>query len=156
MPVTKFLARDLSIYISTGPGTDTISGTADDVWTRIKGLNNLSHSPSSESADTSDFDSNGRGEHMKAQRGESWELAGFTLEDVATGDRDPGQAAVETLGQQVGPDSLGWFKVESPGGNAIIFQGSVEVTLAGGGNNDAAAWGATIEVSGEPEYIPAP
>lgn len=155
MAVRKFLARDLAIAISTAPGVDTIAGTDDDTWTPVGGLNSLTHAPSTSRADTSSFDSNGRDEHLPASRGETWTLAGFTLEDVANGARDPGQAAVEALGKLVGPAGLGYFKVTSPGGNAIIFEASVEVTLAGGGHNDAAAWQAVVTVNGEPEYIPA-
>lgn len=156
MAVTKFLARDLTIAISTGPGVDTIDGTADDTWTPIGGLNTLTHAPSTARADTTSFDSNGRDEHLPASRGETWTLAGFTLEDVDTGARDAGQAAVEALGKLVGPAGLGWFQITSPGGNIIRFQASAEVTLAGGGNNDAAAWQAVITVNGEPDYSPAP
>lgn len=118
----------------------------------VNGLNSLTHSPSSSDADTTSFDSEGRSEHMKAERGDSWTLAGFYLEDVATGDRDPGQAAVEALAQLIGPSSLGVFKITSPGGNTITFSASAEVTLHGGGNNDAAAWQATIVVSGAVTY----
>ena len=156
MAVTKFLARDLAIAISTAPGVDTIDGTADDTWTPIGGLNSLTHAPSTSRADTSSFDSNGRDEHLVASRGETWTLAGFTLEDVATGDRDAGQAAVEALAKLVGPAGLGWFQITSPGGNVIHFQASAEVTQAGGGHNDAAAWQAVLQVNGEPVYTPAP
>ncbi len=156
MATTKFLARDLAIAISTGVGIDTVGGTADDTWTPIGGLNSLTHSPSTSRADTSAFDSNGRDEHLVASRGESWTLAGFAIEDVATGARDVGQEAVEALGKLVGPAGLGYFKVTSPGGNEIIFQASAEVTLHGGGHNDAAAWQAAVQVNGEPTYIAAP
>lgn len=146
MAITKFLARDLNIDINTG----TIGAP---VWTAIKGLNTLTHSPSSQDAETTDFDSNGRAEHMKAERGDSWTLAGFALEDVATGDRDPGQAAVETLAQAVGLTSLGQFRLTSPGGNTATFMASAEVTQGGGGNNDAAQWQAVVMVSGAVTYV---
>ena len=156
MAITKFLARDLAISIHTAAGVDTIFGTADDVKTAIGGLNSLTHAPATARADTTSFDSNGRDEHLPASRGETWTLSGFTLEDVGDGDRDPGQAAVESLALLVGPAGIGWFTITSPGGNTIRFQASAEVTLAGGGHNDAAAWQAVITVSGEPVYTPAP
>lgn len=145
MAVTKFLARDLDIAILVGG-----SGGATPV--DIKGLNSLTHSPSSTDAETTDFDSEGRSEHMKAERGEQWTLAGFKLEDVLTGDPDPGQAAVEALANAVGLDSLGQFQITSPGGNIATFYASVEVTRPGGGNNDAATWQAVLRVSGETTY----
>ena len=156
MATTKFLARDLTMAISTAVGVDTEAGTEDDTWTVIGGLNSLTHSPATSRADTSSFDSNGRDEHLVASRGETWNLAGFALEDVATGDRDAGQAAVEALAKLVGPAGIGYFKVTSPGGNTIIFAASAEVTLHGGGHNDAAAWQAVIQVTGEPVYAAAP
>ena len=145
MAVTKFLARDLDIEINTG-------SIGSPVWTGIGGLNTLTHSPSSTDAETTDFDSNGRSEHMKAERGESWTLAGFALEDVGDGSRDPGQAAVETLANALGLTSLGQFRITSPGGNTGTFMASAEVTLAGGGNNDPAAWQAVVRVSGVVTY----
>lgn len=159
MAITKFLARDLSIAISTDPGTDTISGTTDDTWTPINGLNSLTHAPSTSRADTSAFDSNGRDEHLVASRGETWTLAGFALEDVSggagAGDRDPGQEAVEASSKLVGPAGMAFYRITSPGGNVIIFEASAEVTLMGGGHNDAAAWQAVLQVNGEPTYTPA-
>ena len=145
MAVTKFLARDLNIDINTGT-------VAAPVWVAVKGLNSLTHSPSSADAETTDFDSNGRAEHMKAERGDSWTLAGFKLEDVTTGDEDPGQAAVEALAKALGLVSLGQFRLTSPGGNTATFMASAEVTTAGGGNNDAAAWQATVKCSGAITY----
>src|SRR6185369_4091947 len=119
MAVTKFLARDLTIEIATGG-----SGGG---YIPVKGLNTLTHSPSSTDAETTDFDSEGHSEHMKAERGDSWTLAGFTLEDVLTGTRDPGQAAVESLAKELGLGSLGAFRITSPGGNKLDFSASAEV-----------------------------
>lgn len=150
MAVTKFLARDLTIDIFI-PDSGSDSGTpasGDADWTPVKGLNTLTHAPAATDADTTDFDSMGHGEHMTAQRTDQWTIAGFTLEDVSSGARDAGQAAVEALAQAIGPVSLGWFKITSPGGNTIEFQASAVVTLADGGTNDAAKWQAVLKTSG--------
>lgn len=145
MAVTKFLARDLDIAINTGTeGSPT--------WTPIGGLNSLTHAPTSADAETTDFDSNGRAEHMKAERGDTWTLAGYAMEDVATGTRDAGQEAVETLAKAVGLTSTDQFQVTSPGGNTATFYASAEVTLNSGGNNDAATWSATVLVTGAVTY----
>lgn len=156
MAVTRFLARDLTIDISTAPGVDTIEGTTDDTWTPILGLNTLTHAPSTNRADAGGFDSAGRARHLVTERGDTWTLAGHALEDVTTGDRDPGQAAIEAAGKLTGPAAMRYFRITSPGGNAQIFHGSVELTHPGGGHNDIATWGTTIEVDGSPQYIPAP
>ena len=140
MAITKFLARDIAIEIE-----DPSSGGG---YTAIGGLNTLTHAPASTDAVTTDFDSAGRAEHMKAERGDVWTLAGFKLEDVLSGDGDPGQLLVEALSHEMGPLSLGAFKLTSPGGNTIDFEASAEVTLPGGGNNDAGTWQAVITVSG--------
>lgn len=148
MALTKFLARDLTIAIRTAVGPD--------VWTPIGGLDTLTHSPSSENADTTGFDDNGRAAHIKAQRGESWDLAGKAVMDVATGAKDPGQEAVEALASQVGLAAEGRFQITDPANNKREFSATAEVTLPGGGTNDAASWGASLEVTGAPIYTPAP
>jgi hypothetical protein len=140
MAVTKFLARDLLIEVQ-GLGSG-------DSFTEIKGLNTLTHSPSSTDAETTSFDEAGRSSHLKAERGDSWTLAGLALEDVLTGDRDPGQAECELLATEIGALAFRNFRITSPGGNTITFAASAEVTLAGGGTNDAAAWQCVIRVSG--------
>lgn len=145
MAVTKFLARDLDVDVNTGT-------LAAPVWTAVKGLNTVSHSPSSTDAETTDFDSNGAPEHLKAERGHSWTLAGFKLIDVASGAEDPGQQAVETLSKLVGLASLQQFRITSPGGRTATFMASAEVTYSSGGNNDAAAWQAVLRVSGVITY----
>lgn len=144
MAVTKFLARDLVIEIA-----EDASGSD---WIEIKGVNSLTHSPSSTDADTTDFESEGHDQHLKASRGDTWTIQGFALEDVVTGDRDPGQAAVEALAVLVGPAAMGLFRVTSPGGNTITFEASAEVTLSGGSTNDASAWGCTLKVNGAMEF----
>src|SRR5688500_16227127 len=130
MAKTKFLARDLTIEIRTGVGPD--------VWTPISGLDTFTHSPSSENADTTGFDDNGRAAHIKAQRGDSSEMAGKAILDLATGEKDAGQEAVEALSRLVGLAAEGRFRVTDPGNNKLEFSATAEVTLPGGGTNDAA------------------
>ena len=104
MATTKIPARDFTIEIDTAyPGTPA--------WTAIGGLNSLTPSPSTNRADTTDFDSNGVAEHLVMKRGLEFTIAGHHLEDALTGDRDPGQAAVETLARAVGLAALGSFRV---------------------------------------------
>lgn len=148
MAKTKFLARDLTIEVED----PDLSG---ETFIPIGGLNSLTHSPSTTRADTTDFDSNGHEEHLVAQRGESWTLAGYYIEDVVTGEKDAGQARCEALGLVGSLASMGRFRVTSPGGNTITFDGSCEVTLHGGGTNDAAAWQCVVTVSGASEYASA-
>jgi hypothetical protein len=145
MAATKYLARDLTCEIEN-PDVPT-------TFIHIGGLNTLTHSPSTSRADTTDFDSNGHDEHLVASRGETWTLAGFSIEDVVTGDRDAGQEAVEAIGKLIGLGGFGNFNT-SPC-NTIAFEASAEVTLAGGGHNDAAQWQAVLTINGAPEFTPA-
>lgn len=148
MAKTKFLARDLVLEILTGTGPD--------VWTPVGGLNTLTHSPSTERADTTGFDENGRPTHLVAQRGDAWALAGFAMLDVSSGAKDPGQEAIEASGREMGAAAEETYRMTDPGGNRIRYVGTVEVTLPGGGHNDAASWTANIEITGDVIYDPAP
>lgn len=134
--------------------TDITAGTMATA-TVIGGLTTLTHAPKTTETPTTTFTSAGKAEHLVGERTEEWTLSGLMLEDVATGSRDPGQGAVNTLSRQVGTTlSLGLFHLVSPGGNHITFQASAEVTLHSGGNNEAATWQGKLSVSGAATYLP--
>lgn len=137
--ITKVLARDTLIEILT---------TAPSTYTQIKGINSIGLSPQTNRADTTDFDDDGDLAHIVASRGLQMTLEGFRMEDESGGDRDPGQAAVETLAEAKGNASIGTFRITSPGGEVWTFNASAEVTPMGGGNDDPSAWSATLETSG--------
>lgn len=143
MALTKFLARDLTIEVQDDDGL---------TWLAVGGLQSLTHSPSKTDADTTDFDSNGRNRHIPASRGDSWALAGQALLDVDNGDKDAGQERIESLAKLTGLSAMGTFRLTDPGGNRATFDGSADVTLPGGGTNDAATWAATVLVDGEVVY----
>jgi hypothetical protein len=138
--VTKFLARDLLIEV-----LDPASGGD---YVEIKGVEGLTHSPSSTLANTTDFASEGRMESLMAERGDEFTLVGFRMEDTVNGDRDPGQEIVEALGDEISVASVGTFRITTPGGLELNFGANVEVTRLGGGHNDPSAWGAKLTVSG--------
>lgn len=148
MATTKFLARELVFEIRTAVGPD--------VWTPVLGLDSISHSPSTERADTTSFDEAGRASHLVAQRGDTFEISGKALIDVAAvGEgKDPGQTAVEALARAIGSAAIGRFRITDPATNRLEFSASAEVTLPSGGTNDAATWGASLEVTGAPTYTP--
>jgi hypothetical protein len=140
--LTKIPARFMSIEI------EIVS-----TWTAVGGITDMTPSPSDVNADTGDYDSEGLAEHMVMERGRAFTLSGWRLEDVATGERDPGQAAIEALSEEIGPEANGHFRITSPGGLVDTFLASVsDVTAFGGGKNDPAAWGATLTVSGAIEH----
>ena len=133
----KLLARECLIEIEIAT-----------TYTEIKGLNSLTLSPTTNRADTTDFNDAGRLAHIVASRGLQISLEGFRMEAESGGDRDPGQEAVEALADEFSHDSLGQFRLTSPGGEVWTFKASAEVTPMGGGNDDPNAWTATLEVSG--------
>lgn len=141
MPVTKILARDYVFELNIG------SEQVPD-WVEIKGVTSWSHSPAKGEADTTSFDENGRQSHLPASRGDEFTLNGFVLEDESTGDRDPGQAAVEQWADEIGPSGLKQFRITSPSGFMRSFLASATVTAGGGGNDDASTWEVTIKTSG--------
>lgn len=139
MSVRKVLARDLLVEVLTA---------APSTYTQVKGLNTIGFSPSTNRADTTDFDDDGNLAHVVASRGLVINLEGFRLEDESGGDRDPGQAKCEELADAMGNASIGTFRLTSQGGEVWTFSGSVEVVANGGGNDDPAAWTCNIEKSG--------
>ena len=145
MATTKILARDYDFHLNTG----TVGVP---VWTEIKGVNTWSHSPTGNDADTTTFDEDGRMSHLKASRGDAFSLQGLILMDVGTGDRDPGQEAVEAWADEIGPDSLKQFKITSPDTSTLVFLASATVTHGGGGNDDPSAWNVEMNVSGAKTY----
>jgi len=148
MPITKVLARDATFEINDG--TEAVPD-----WLEIKGVTSLTFNPTKNDADTTDFDSEGVLEHLPASRGLAFTMGGFRLEDRDTGDRDPGQAAVEAYDALVGPDGLASFRITTPAGDVYAFSASVSVTPHGGGNDDPASWSVTITRSGPTTYTPA-
>jgi len=133
MAVGKVLARDWGKKIGS---------------TEIKGIHAFSIASQKQDADVTDFESNGRNEHVVASRGTTITLEGYFMEDVSTGARDPGQEAVETLAGLVGPTSIAAFTLTTPGGTTWVFNASADVEGPGGDTNAAASWKCTLMVSG--------
>lgn len=139
----KHLARDYEFELNVG----TID-TPD--WVEIKGINTWSNTPVGNRANTTTFDEDGRLSHLPASRGDSIGLQGLLVWDDDTGDRDPGQEAVEAWGQQIGPDGLKQFRITDPEGATLTSLASAVVTIGGGGNDDPSAWNVDVQFSGTP------
>lgn len=143
MPITETLARGNSIAINTGT-------TEVPVWTLVDGVKSLAHAPSSTDANTRHMTDGGRTASMKASRGDVFTATGVRQSDPETGDRDPGQVAVELLGTKVGHESIAGFKVTLLDGEELTFDAHVQVSpFGGGGEDDPNAWSATITVTGD-------
>lgn len=151
MAVTEILAQDWDFYIdTTGAGN----------YVAIGGITSMTvNGPTAQRADTSTKDDEGWEKHIVALRGKSITLKGLHQEDPLTGERDPGQLAVEIAAQQVGDsgqydytqDSIVKFKIEGPGDNQVEeFAGSVEMGDALGEYTEAGQWACTITYAGKP------
>lgn len=147
MAEEKVLVRDFYLYVNTGVSDLTPT------WTQIHGLHpELEWSDSPTRADTTDQDDGGVQSHLVVSHEYKASVKGKRLEDPDDGSRDPGQAKAEEIANAIGSDSIGYFKIATPGGNAIDFHASATVKPFGGGMNDAATWECELAVSGEPDF----
>jgi hypothetical protein len=143
----KILLRDFTISINTG--TDAVPA-----WTPIGGLDEdgIAESRSDRTTDFMDANDAGAARPRVIGRSYTYTLKGARLEAAADGTRDPGQAAVEALQDEVGADNLAQFKIESPAAatpETITFKAAV--SAAGlGDTSGKASWGATLLADGIP------
>lgn len=122
-------------------------------WLTVEHLTNVNVNPSEneETAEVTDFDSEGVYEQEIMQRGASMELEGLLMKDDTTGALLPGRARVEAMAgeDKVGSASLGRIRFRHPmDGQWRIWTCTFTLAEQGGGNNDKTSWGATITKSG--------
>jgi hypothetical protein len=132
-------ARDWIFEVSEDPGAAT------PVWAQVAGLTSfdLNNAEGEESADTTTFDSQGYAESQAMQRGASLALEGQKLPG------DPGQAAVESLADEVGEASLGGVRFRHvTDTDWTVWTAWASLGSKGGGNNDKTSWAATLTRSG--------
>ncbi len=138
MGKVKVLARDIKVYVKLV-----------DEWIKINELESVTFSSGKSDEDTTTFDNQGWESHIVASRTRGCNLEGKYYVNPSTGERDLGQATVDGIGESVGLDSLGDFKIVFPGNTSKQFKASVNLADVGGGNNDALSWGAELTVSGQ-------
>jgi hypothetical protein len=121
-------------------------------WTDVKGLNEVSFDVSSESVDATDFDSPGWTQDRIVSRGKTMSWTGFYLVDPDTGDRDPGQEAVEAAADTITGESghVLQYRLEKAWGGAITFKATVEVKAGGGEAKGLSPWEATLSITEKP------
>lgn len=141
MAEDKVLSRDTEFEINTGT-------EGSPVWTAIGKKKSITHSPTANEADTTDFESDGDLEHRIVSRGHSYTISCWRMEDTGDGSRDAGQEAVETLSLAKGAASKDQFRITTPGGTTLTFWGTARVTELGGSNDDHIEWQAEIKVTG--------
>lgn len=123
----------------------------EDEWTQIGGVNELTVSYDSDSAEVTDFDSEGFSENLTTERSVSFQVSGFRIVDPETGDVDPGQKIVDDIADKVGYEALVDVRINMIGGQTMKFTANLEPDDQGGGTNDPASWGATFNSFGKPE-----
>lgn len=143
MTQVKVNARDIIFEVNDG----------DDEWLRVENLASVTRNPgeNEETADTTDFDSQGAYEQDVMQRGSSLELEGLEMRDNATGAPQPGRARMEALGgeEAVGYDSRGQVRFRHPLVQTwSVWDCTVTLGETGGGTNDKSAWSATVTKCG--------
>jgi hypothetical protein len=150
MAATRIPASLFTLHINTGT-------TASPIWTEVGGITQLDASQTATTVDGSTFDSDGWADDVTVRRAAMITLTGRALFDETTGAKDPGQAAIETLGALLGDDAKGAFKVSLPGGATYGFTATVgNVTPFGGGKDDLANFSAELRIQGAPVVAAAP
>lgn len=140
----EILAREMVVDLETAP----------DTFTKIEAVESITVTPGKVDADTGHFDAAGWARHIVAERSLELTLNIVYQEDEDTGDRPPGQQALQDLANEIGYQSLGTFRIYGPNGKGIKFKASANVPpIAGGGRNDAGTYSATITMSGKPEPV---
>ena len=141
----KVLSRDFDIEVNTGT-------TQTPVWTQIAGLDEdgITYAETTREVDFMDADDGGFAKPVPIGRGYTITLKGSRIEDAETGERDAGQAAVEAVMDEMGPDALLQYRISSPaasGAETLTFLAWASATPFGG--SDKATWGAVLKVYGE-------
>jgi len=137
MAAVALLVRDWTFEINIG-GWDV----------EIKGLSTMRVSSGDTKASTTVKEDAGMETHLVGTRTKTISLSGKWLEDSATGARDAGQEAVETLAAGVGADSIGTLTITTPGGTATSMSVSATMGDTLGDEAQAADWAVTFERSG--------
>lgn len=151
MTTLKPLAREAFASLEILTATDPA-----ETFTEIGGIETLTPSFQSTDADTSDYDSDGWTEHLVAERTEQIQISGhMAYTDVDTGERDPGQQAVEELARKTGLDSVGKIVLNLLGGGSIEWDVTATLGNQGGPRGSGAQWGVTFTSTGAPTIVPA-
>ncbi len=142
MPDLSVLVNEYPVFINTGThGTPT--------WTEVKGLQSVDPNPSSKTADTTSLSDAGWEKERIVSRGLSVSIAGFAEYDGDT--RDPGQAALIALGDELGAAAEGEFLIHlGPSGDGLRFYATATVTPFGGNKDGVAGFKAELKATAKP------
>lgn len=85
--------------------------------------------------------------HVATDRHTQYLVTCYRLADTGTPSRDPGQAALATLGEKLWSDSVGRVKVALPGGPTRTFLCTVDVLDPAGSIDGFQTWQARLYVA---------
>ncbi|MFB4294792.1 phage tail tube protein [Nonomuraea sp. ATR24] len=144
MTQRRINARDIIVQVED---------STPDSWLAIENLASatFNRGENEETADTTDFESEGAYEQEVMQRGASMSLAGQELRDDTTGELQPGRARVEEMAgeDKVGAASLGRIRFRHPTQTVWrIWKCTFSLGENGGDTNAKSGWAATITKSG--------
>lgn len=132
--------------------TFEVEGDVADTFVRIGNLKSWSENPgeSEETADTTDFDSEGMYEQDIMQRGAKIEVSGQYT--ATAGVRDPGQEYIDTVwAYQLGEESRGRMRYRHASQtNWTVWECTVTPGERGGETNAKTSWAATFTRCGAP------
>ncbi|MEV0586320.1 hypothetical protein [Nonomuraea sp. NPDC050310] len=125
-----------------------------DTWLAVERLQNFNVNPgeNEETAEVTDYDSDGAYEQEIMQRGASIECEGLVLMDDLTGALPPGRARMEAMcgEDKVGYDSLGRVRFRHPFSTTWrIWTCTFSLGEQGGETNDKTSWSCTVTKSGK-------
>lgn len=137
MTEVKILARDIILQVAESDGT---------TWTEIGGLTAVkpNFGENEETANTTDYDSDGEYSQLVMQRGASLSMEGKILKDNVTGIQNAGQARCEVISTGKGYASRGKLRFRHPLDTAWkVWDATFSLGEQGGETNDTSAWACT-------------
>jgi hypothetical protein len=140
---TEILMRDMTICLNTGT-------VAVPVLVPVEGIDKLTWTPQSTTADRRHFTDGGVEPVMKMAIGNTIKFEGKRQEVPTTGVLAAGQDAIEDAANLLWISAEKLWQLITPGGLMLTFNGWCELTGFSGGNDDVMPWGFQITLTSTP------
>ncbi|SDZ00987.1 phage tail tube protein [Thermoactinomyces sp. DSM 45892] len=121
-------------------------------WLKLNGITSFKFGGEDETAETNSFSKQGYKGQMVVQRGWKLEFESNYLEDITTGERDPGQAYIDQLAQELGQEAQSRLKMVAPSRkHGFYILGTPSISDMGGGVTDVMTWNFSWVIDGKIE-----
>ncbi|SMP25094.1 hypothetical protein SAMN06265361_10516 [Laceyella tengchongensis] len=121
-------------------------------WLKLCGITSFKFGGEDETAETNSFCKQGFKGQMVVQRGWKLEFEANYLEDIATGERDAGQALIDKLAKELDQAAQTRLKMITPSKkHGFYILGAPSISDMGGGTNDIASWNFSWVIDGKIE-----